>query len=341
MNEKRKLGQYYTTNHSYIIGNLINDLPQNEEWIDPFAGQGDLLSSYKNTKGYDIDPRHSDVVERDTLLNPLDYTNKWIITNPPYLYISQSKDRKIFDIYNESDLYKCSMKSIMSSLGGILIVPTNLFCDEDDLFRKSFFSKFQIIRLNIFERDVFEDTGQVVCSFSFIKKDNLIQKFPTIFFPSNDEEELELKYENGYKIGDEFFDLINDKNLDKKIKVKRLIEGSSKWNNIFLRAVDTGTSGGRIKLEFNRDPYFGTVYDRTVATICISQKLNEDQEKYIIKRFNEILEFYRKKYRSMFLTTARNSTRFYVRKRISFDKAYKLINYIITNEINKDRLING
>ena len=42
------------------------------------------LSSNKKID-YDIDPKNDKTTTKDTLLNPIDYTNKWIITNPPYL----------------------------------------------------------------------------------------------------------------------------------------------------------------------------------------------------------------------------------------------------------------
>ena len=49
----------------------------------------------------------------------------------------------------------------------------------------------------------------------------------------------------------------------------------------------------------------------------------------IINEFNRIIEHYRGKYNSLFLTNFRNSTKLYSRKRISFNVAYKLISYII------------
>ena len=43
MNKKVELGQFYTTNSKYIIGNLLNDLPKDLVVVEPFCGQGDLL----------------------------------------------------------------------------------------------------------------------------------------------------------------------------------------------------------------------------------------------------------------------------------------------------------
>ena len=47
------------------------------------------------------------------------------------------------------------------------------------------------------------------------------------------------------------------------------------------------------------------------------------------KDYYNVLELYRDKYYSMFLTNFRNSTSSYARKRISFDVVYRLISYIL------------
>ena len=43
MNKKTQLGQFYTTNSQYIIGNLLTDIPSSLVVVEPFCGQGDLL----------------------------------------------------------------------------------------------------------------------------------------------------------------------------------------------------------------------------------------------------------------------------------------------------------
>ena len=109
-NSKKDLGQFYTTNYSYILQNL--KIPEKEKnIIEPFAGQGDLLNFIEKKDGvnieyYDIDPKKQFIIKRDTLLNPPEYKNKFVITNPPYLARNKSDNKELFDKYNQNDLYK-------------------------------------------------------------------------------------------------------------------------------------------------------------------------------------------------------------------------------------------
>ena len=105
------LGQFYTKNADYILndglGLIINN---NDEIIEPFAGEGDLIKWLRNKikftgniESYDIDPKINEIIKRDTLLNPPNYDNKIIITNPPYLARNKNENKEIYDIDSESN----------------------------------------------------------------------------------------------------------------------------------------------------------------------------------------------------------------------------------------------
>ena len=75
---------------------------------------------------YDIDPKIN-AITQNTLLNPPDYKDKYVITNPPFLAKNKNKDKTIYEIYDVGDLYKAAIKSFIIGdvIGGILIVPLN------------------------------------------------------------------------------------------------------------------------------------------------------------------------------------------------------------------------
>ena len=105
--------QHFTKQYEKILKN-INFYPK--EAIDPFAGECDLFNYSPGTKWifYDIEPKKENVIKNDSLLNPVDYTDKTVITNPPYLAKNKTKEfREIFEKYKEDDLYKASIKSII------------------------------------------------------------------------------------------------------------------------------------------------------------------------------------------------------------------------------------
>jgi len=333
LENKKNYGQFYTKRANYIIGNLINDIPENVKLIEPYCGSGDLLILDGDWEIYDIDPKTKDTIQQDTLLNPPCYKNKFVITNPPFLYKNKNNDKTIYDKYNVSDLYKAAIITLLECDGGILILPLNFLCDEDDKIRNIFFESFKILNLNIFEETVFDDTSYTICSFSFIKKDvkDNIMLIPTKIFPSKEEIIIELNSDVSWRIGGEFHKIINNQ---KNIGISRLVENSKTPNsNIYLRAIDTGTMDGRIDLSLNYNHFYGKNTDRTFATIILDKIYTQDDQQKICEEFNTILESYRLKYNSLFLSNYRNSTKAYSRKRISFDVCYKLISYIINNKL--------
>jgi hypothetical protein len=327
--KKKNLGQFYTTRAKYIMGDLIKDLPKEIPVIEPFCGNGDLLIFENPFEMYDIDPKKEGCIQRDTLRNPPNYEGKLVITNPPYLAKNKSEDKEIYEKYNVGDLYKASILSIMECDGGILIIPLNFFCDEDDEIRKVFFKRFQVVSLKVFEETVFDDTAYTICAFSFLPRLSKKTSLKIKFFPSEYEEKFDVEEETGYRIGSEFFKIVNNQ---RSIGVSRLLKGEVSTSKIFLRAIDTGSNEGRISLSISNDTYYGEKSDRVFATIKTPIEYTEEVQKKIVKEFNDFLEENRKIYRSMFLTNYRNSSSSYSRKRISFDVAYKIISYIIEKE---------
>jgi hypothetical protein len=334
MNTKKQYGQFYTTNSDYIIGDLINELPKDLIVVEPFCGKGDLLIFENKYEIYDIDPKIDGCIKQNTLLSPPNYKNKLVITNPPFLSRNKNKDKTLYDLYDVGDLYKASIKSIMECEGGILIVPLNFLCDEDDKIRNLFFSKFSITKMNVFEETVFDDTTYTICSFSFIKRTNetTSESINITFFPSLKTSSFELNKSTGWRVGSEFLNIIYNQ---KNIGVGRLVIGGTPNSNLYLRAIDTGTDEGKINLSINKNHYYSKPTDRTFATITLNKKYTEEQELEICDIFNEVLSIYREKYNSLFLTNFRNSTSSYSRKRISFDVAYKLISWIIETKLNQ------
>ncbi len=369
---KKEYGQFFTKNKDYILRDMLDGMPSEvceTIFVDPFAGEGDLLewiSSICRKKNmlleaYDIDPKLENVVLRDSLLNPINLKGKYVITNPPYLAKNKTKNKEIFEKYETDDLYKASIRMIMGydfkdhgyddnrgCSGGILIVPVNFFSDRDWKLRECFLRRYKILSLNIFEEKVFDDTTYTVCSFNFRKiKKNEEQKFKIRIYPGylKDKEAQRRGYSlmptltefYKYTVGYEFFRLIKDRSLC--LRVGRLAEDTKldNWvvSRLYLRAIDTGAMDGRIGLSMRKEPFVGKISERTHATILLSEKFLIREQKAIVEKFNEILEDYRVKFHSLFLTNFRNSTSNYARKRIDFRMAFDLISHIAKKHLNK------
>lgn len=343
MEEKKKLGQFYTTNQEYILNGF--KIPNKiVNIIEPFAGNGDLQNfinkdnkKYK-VEYYDIKPKKDYIIKKDTLNNPPDYNNKFLITNPPYLARNKSKDKSIFNKYDVNDLYKCIIKEILTNkcLGGILIIPLNFWSSirkNDIKLRKLFLEKYNVVLLNIFEEKVFEDTTYTICSFQFeIKTDNKENKINIIIYPSQNKIETILNNDNNYLIGGDIYKL----KLNNKYKISRLTKKNieDKNTNILVKCIDDNKDN-KISLSLVDDDKIyidetPNLSSRTYATLVIKPILDKKKQKKLVKKFNEYLNNHREKYNSLFLTNYRESKDI-ARKRISFDLVYSIVQYILEN----------
>jgi len=332
MKNKHDLGQFYTTNYKYIFRGL--SIPKNtKKIIEPFCGNGDLLKfipSKIKVECYDIEPKIKSTIKQDTIKKPPKYKHTFVITNPPYLARNKSKDKTLFDKYNENDLYKCFLRTLVDDVcdGGILILPLNFISSirkSDCKLRKDFFKKYQIIRLNIFEEQVFKDTTYTVCSFEFVKRVDDNNKIETHIYPSKEKIYMVLNDANNYIVGGDIYNL-----EESKYKVSRLLVGEKSNTNILLKAIDDNPEN-QINLSYVLDDkiYYGINTSRTYASIQIEPNISIKIQKYIIKKFNKFLNKWREKYHSLFLVNYRESKKGVGRKRISFDLVYKIISNIL------------
>ena len=335
---KSQLGQFYTTNYEYILSNMSipNDV---ETIIEPFVGNGDLLNFIKektryNLEIYDIDPKIDNTIKRDTLNNPPIYKDKFILTNPPYLARNKSKDKHLYDKYNCNDLYKCFIFNILNDIckGGIIIIPLNFLSSirkSDVDLRKQFLEKYTIKTINIFEEQVFDDTSYAVCSIHFTRKENETSAIKTYIYPSKKEIYITLTSENNYTIGGEIYNLKQDSNY----VVQRATKQNRKdMTNILLKCIDDNVNSQLgFKMVSDKDRFVDETEKlsaRSYATLTINKTLTLQEQEILVNKMNNYIKEKREKYNSLFLTNYRESNSI-ARKRISFDLAFKICNYML------------
>ena len=350
---KQILGQFYTTHHEYILQNMkIPDYIINI--IEPFAGNGDLISFIEkeqtsnnvtyNIECYDIEPTKSFIIKQDTIKNPPNYNNKYLITNPPYLARNKCTNKLLFDKYDVNDLYKCVIKEILTNvcLGGIFIIPLNFWSsirNSDINLRQAFLEKYNVLLLNIFEEQVFDDTTYTICSFQFELKLKLKENtnentniLNITVYPSKTIIQTELNSTNNFMIGGAIYNL----KLKNNYKITRLTKKNiDKCNtNILVKCIDDNIKS-QIGLSFveTKDIYIDRTPNqtaRTYASLIIEPKIDIIKQQQLVIKFNNYLEEHRKKYNSLFLTNYRESKDI-ARKRISFDLVYAITEYILDN----------
>ena len=333
---KKNLGQFYTTNHEYILEGL--EKPDGKV-IEPFAGEGDLLTwlGHDNWEAYDIEPKRGDIVQRDTLRSPPCYENAYIITNPPYLARNKCTTKEVYDLYGMNDLYKCFIMSLVNQdggcLGGIFIVPAGFFLsprDTDVRCRDAFMNRYQITRVKYFEETVFRDTTTTVVAFSFVKSPTPLETQNVVWEhrPSGTCKTFTLERRNRWIVGGDIYNLPTMSG----VKVSRFVKDRTTLatTHLTLCALDSGPQDGRIRLEFKKDyVYQGIDTSRTYATLCIQGvELSDEEQVRVAKEFNEFVETKRLETWSLFLPQYRESKE-YARKRIPFDLAYKIVSNLL------------
>ncbi|MCX6758925.1 MAG: hypothetical protein NTX14_04415 [Candidatus Nealsonbacteria bacterium] len=375
---KKQFGQFFTTNSDYILRGMEKFI-ENKQVMDPFAGNRDLIrwaNKYgcKKATGFDCDQNYTDnktVFYNDSINNPGKY--EFVCTNPPYLHKNKAnteiKDRFFNGIHSGfEDLYQISIFSILDSEEGILIVPLNFLCAKNsNRIRSLFFAKFEIVKLNIFSGQVFDDTTYNVISLYFRKKTDRSEKnkITALILPENQKVDFCVEKKYDWQLGGAFTNKVKDspnrlgvfrltesylKSGDVKtelafqnIKDKKsvLISGENKKmidNNIlFLRAIDS-KKGKKIQLEDIREygisGLVGKTSSRNMAHLIFRKELSINVQIELMNKFNKILNQERIKYSSFFLTNFRDNNR----KRISFDFVYNFLNYLYWCDAPQARL---
>ena len=334
--EGLKLNDIIKTQH-YSKEELLVDgfkelLPSKGVFIEPFYGQGNLSKTLniQFDEYYDISS-DEEIHRRDTLLNPPDYTNKWVITNPPYLAKNKAKDKTLFNKYPYDDLYKIAISTIKGAKGGILIIPLNFLTDERSAtLRKEFFSEYSIIRLNIYFDSMFDNTDYNVCSFFFEKKKEVCPSININTYTYEKKEILEnfnitLDERYNYRIGgDYFYNLSNTKSL-----FARLTE-DKRDNPTHISVVCIDKTNEPLHFYYSEEPYYGKQTDRNIATLSFNGKLTEEIEKQLIDEANKNITLFRERNHDLCFTNYRDRHR----KRIGFTEAYKIMT-LAYNELFK------
>lgn len=375
---KKQLGQFFTTNADYILQNLEKYVKGKEATDPFAGGGDLIKWAKKNgvkkIKGFDVDKKLTDgkfIFHNDSILNPQKY--KFILTNPPYLNINKANNptkKKYFTKSGLEDLYQVSLSSLMDSEEGIAIVPINFLSAENSRkIRNLFFHKFEIIEMNYFKQQVFPDTTYNVIAFYYKKKKDIFENEFTIktrVYPEIKKTDIKLKKEFNWTIGGEILSQIKKQENTlgiyrltedhlifgnkevraaynhikdvKTLKVSERLYEDIKKNIILLRAIDSGTDKGKIRLEninnYDLECLISKESSRNMVYLVFRNQISVAEQEKIINLFNFELSKLRESYMSLFLTNFRDNDR----KRISFDFTYKFINNLYFGKIEKPNI---
>lgn len=330
MNKEKKSkvlkGQFFTK-HPFWFNKITIDFINKinyDFFVDPFAGDGDLLKKIKSeysvvkVLGYDID---SIICERhnwnlnDNIINPIFHKNAIFITNPPYLFKGTAKRKKIYDqkqFNNFSDLYLSSIDSILKFNDFLIaIIP--------ETFLNNRFFKNRLESFNIIEDKMFNDTDHPVGVAIFNKnKNNDAKIYKNSHFVMNYSKfikynESVLVKDNDYKI------TFNDKN-----------------GNIFFQAFDSTKIDNKIKIQDNSKVKFNGNKIKNTTRMNTLISINHDIENinYFVELVNKKIEKLRKETQDIVLTPFKGNNNINQRRR---RLNYTFLRKIITEVLNENK----
>lgn len=309
------------------------------------------------------------------------------ITNPPYLYLGYIAKHKETQKYLEyfqgqnegyQDLYQLALiNDLRNGIEKMIyIIPSNFLFgfSVSNKIRDDFFQYYNIRKVYIFEKKIFEFTGinVLIC---FFERKAIPKKERMIFEGVKINKEVRkriytLEPENHFRAGNEFEDFVkqyrtlkplqvsfyltmeevdknrgdnritvidansfNGKEYEKKvIYVNDKLYKKIKGNILFIRTVDTGSFEGRAGLYLIRDT-FGvdgilvtkSTYRTHPIQLFFEPQISEDEQKLLKEYFNLLLEYFREKTDSEFMTTYKYSNSEYTRKYLGLTQVKKLI----------------
>lgn len=311
LSKKQIKGQFFTKNASALLQQYAH-LVQGKSIIDPFAGGGDLLTwalsnGAAEVSGFDIEPAHSEVQQRDSLLDPPDMRGKFLVTNPPYLAANKAKDKRPFQKWAQSDLYKCHLAYLVDSGcdEGILILPTNFISESSPKARDLFFRHFEVSQLDYYYYPVFPDVTTGIAVFSFKRLKEVLKGVQSTWIPTRIHYSLEkvveeivvLKSVDRWLYGPEFFRYID-------IAPYPIEKWTGKeqgfLSNIVLGLLDKGAWPQGLSYNEGQPVVCG---DKSFTTyqLVFPQQISETKQRSLVEMFNSRLKHFRAKYHGLFL----------------------------------------
>ena len=298
---KQQRGQFFTTNDKLVEG--YSGMLCGKNVVDPFAGDRDLLKYAErcgagSVEGYDIDPREG-VEYRDSLLDPISFRGKFVLTNPPYLRSNKNKDKRVYERWGHDDLYKCSLKMLIESEveEGIVIIPANFWSEYKNKIRGEFLSRFRITKCDYYLYRVFNDTAIAITVFSFkrddIRNERVVEM--TVHYTEDDQKQIvmNLKEEENWM----YSPLFSTCGIEIG-KYRGTIPNGYRVVPIVIGLIDYG------KYRMGMSYYDGDpiVIDKSFTTfqIVTNADWSDDECRDVVRQFNERSDEYRNRFHGLF-----------------------------------------
>jgi hypothetical protein len=200
-----------------LVSDLLKDVekpPQGSIVAIPFATLQliDWLGPGYINMAYALEPRTSQIFNRDCLANPPKYSGTYLLSYPPWTRKNDSEDKAMFDKYNSDNLYKCFIKTLITDppLGGTIVVPLTFLIgsrDSEIKLRSKFLQIYKIKQLHIYNETII--TSYIPIVITFLRRTEINSKHETldiVLYPSLKRISLQMLDHSSFVYQDPFFD---------------------------------------------------------------------------------------------------------------------------------------
>ena len=202
-------------------------------------------------------------------------------------------------LFHHFPYYKCHLASLPGKCEeGILILPSNFISESNAKARNLFFESFDIVDLRYWREPTFEDTNTGIVAFVFrAAEKSSTRSVPTTVYPMNQSFEMVLEKKHGWLWGQELFELIASSNDYGFRRAAEVMPNT----NIIVGSLDNGA----YPTGFHWNSGEPLIVKKSVITtyqIITDFDFSEEEQQQIIVEANFILQHYKDKYYSMFLS---------------------------------------
>lgn len=334
-------GIYNTEKADFLLENFTH-LVSGREVVDPFVGEWHLMDwAEKNgatsARGYDVEltdkrTQHNDYFQEPVMIKD----NELVVTNPPFLSSNRNKrgDRRPYEKFGQNDYYKCYLASLAqtNTNEAIIFMPTNFFCETSKKAREAFFKDYTIKYGEYWTQPTFDGVQISLCVIHIVREKKTVHEFTLLNRTTDEEVNMSITSAYGYRSGKEFWDYIHDAPDYTLVKTD---DGMPQANtNIVVSLLDGGSYG--LGLYYNEGiPIYCRPKSFTTYQITTDLLITEEQQKEIVKDFNDTLDSYRNKYASMFLSNYIDAKQKIMSRTIAHGLLSKCIEKVIDFKIIK------
>jgi hypothetical protein len=328
----RTLKQFFTHDYDLLLPILVSYPIRERLVIDPFAGEQHLLRLVDCDKiAVDVDASVNPDIVADSFNELPKFESCAVITNPPYAHwhILQRENQRLAEavmLAGYVDLYEYSIRRVIDQLGFCpiyAILPENFIASRTTRLRRELYKHIKVVQIHT--RSLCDDTEQ-----------------PTVFVVLTPEEidDTDLWIDDKFtaKI------LITADGLQPRLEaIGDYVDfGMKPWQteeqrntSILLKATDGGSENNRIRLMTVAEQFPGLrhfhnkISDRAYIQIVPKIELSDSQIELLKMAFNRWVDKWRSDTFGLGLTSFRNNSNGFRRKRLDFKLARLVLNNLI------------